>query len=608
LVVAVFGLYLLSKTRMPKSRPSEPQIYEFAKMPLAYEGRIKPYDTLARNSLQYLSGRQELSIFDANKNVTRRPAIAWLLDVISTSPKADDHRVFRIENLELLNALGLDARSKFWCYSLNEIEKTGAFNDQLKLASDQPEESRNLYQQKVIELARKRNYYYMLFYSFAPPPISTEAGQFEESLQKTQSMIAQLREAHAPHAIPPKEASVTWLPLVEAELHWLRDQVTGQPANPATGPLRNLLFAHARGDTTTFNSQLAEFRRAIGNYEGQLNANQSDLQSIGAKPSEILDQAKIKFEVFYNQFSPFYYSAVLYFVAFILGIGAWLGRPEARRASVWLLWFTFVVHTLALVGRIYISGRPPITNLYSTAIFIGWGAVLFGLLLEAIFRLGLGNIVAAVIGFLTLVIAHFLSLDRDTLIVMQAVLDTQFWLTTHVITINLGYVTTFVAGALGVAYILAARVTGLLDNEASRVLTRMIYGTLCFAILFSFVGTVLGGLWGDDSWGRFWGWDPKENGALMIVLYNALVLHARWGGLVKSLGMANLVVGGNIVVAWSYFGVNELGVGLHAYGASESSTAMWLLVFAATHFAIIGLGLLPREWYSAFRSSKQPAA
>ena len=108
----------------------------------------------------------------------------------------------------------------------------------------------------------------------------------------------------------------------------------------------------------------------------------------------------------------------------------------------------------------------------------------------------------------------------------------------------------------------------------------MLYGTLCFAIFFSFVGTVLGGLWADDSWGRFWGWDPKENGALMIVLWNALVLHARWGGMVKGRGLATLAVGGNIVTTWSYFGVNELGVGLHAYGASESSTAMWLLTFA----------------------------
>jgi hypothetical protein len=126
---------------------------------------------------------------------------------------------------------------------------------------------------------------------------------------------------------------------------------------------------------------------------------------------------------------------------------------------------------------------------------------------------------------------------------------------------------------------------------------RALYGTLCFAMFFSFIGTVLGGLWGDDSWGRFWGWDPKENGALMIVLWNALVLHARWGGLVKGRGLAILAVAGNIVTTWSYFGVNAYGVGLHAYGGSTTATAMWLLTFGATQLAIIALGLMPQHWF-----------
>ena len=114
-------------------------------------------------------------------------------------------------------------------------------------------------------------------------------------------------------------------------------------------------------------------------------------------------------------------------------------------------------------------------------------------------------------------------------------LDTQFWLATHVVCVTLGYATTFVAGLLGIIYILHERLSRVaLAGAGPHDLARMIYGTLCFAIFFSFVGTVLGGLWADDSWGRFWGWDPKENGALMIVLWNALVLHARWGGMVRT--------------------------------------------------------------------------
>jgi hypothetical protein len=94
----------------------------------------------------------------------------------------------------------------------------------------------------------------------------------------------------------------------------------------------------------------------------------------------------------------------------------------------------------------------------------------------------------------------------------------------------------------------------------------------------------------------------------MIVLWNALVLHARWGGMVKGRGLANLVVAGNIVTTWSYFGVNELGVGLHSYGASESSTAMWLLTFAASQVALVALGLMPPQWFESLRGGKGSAA
>jgi cytochrome c biogenesis factor len=140
--------------------------------------------------------------------------------------------------------------------------------------------------------------------------------------------------------------------------------------------------------------------------------------------------------------------------------------------------------------------------------------------------------------------------------------------------------------------------TPSLSPSVGKELSRMIYGTLCFATFFSFIGTVLGGLWADDSWGRFWGWDPKENGALMIVLWNALVLHARWGAMVKERGLAALAVVGNIVTSWSWFGVNELGVGLHSYGFTEG-VLMGLGLFIVSQLAIIACGALPKHlWWS----------
>jgi ABC-type transport system involved in cytochrome c biogenesis permease subunit len=258
----------------------------------------------------------------------------------------------------------------------------------------------------------------------------------------------------------------------------------------------------------------------------------------------------------------------------------------------------FAYHTASLILRMYVTERPPVTNLYSSAVFIGWGAVLLGIILEGVYKIGVGNIMASIAGFGSLQIAYLLTRQGDTIESLEAVLDTQFWLTTHVVCVTLGYATTFAAGLLGLIYLVLGIATKSLKPTTGKLLSRMIYGTLCFALFFSFVGTVLGGLWADDSWGRFWGWDPKENGALIIVLWNALVLHARWDGMIKDRGLAVLAVAGNITTSWSWFGVNQLGVGLHSYGFSPEllSLLFWFVVGSAT---IVAVGLIPRRlWLS----------
>jgi ABC-type transport system involved in cytochrome c biogenesis permease subunit len=258
---------------------------------------------------------------------------------------------------------------------------------------------------------------------------------------------------------------------------------------------------------------------------------------------------------------------------------------------------TLVLHTFALGARIYLTGRPPVVNLYSSAVFIGWACVLAGLALERLHRLGIGNLVAAISGGLTLMVAYGLD-SGDTMHVLQAVLDTQFWLSTHVVTVTLGYGATFLAGLLGTCSIVHACWTRLAGRSPAAPgfrdvqdrLHRMTYGVVCFALFFSFIGTVLGGLWADDSWGRFWGWDPKENGALMIVLWNAAVLHARWDRWIGPRGFAIFTIGGNIVTAWSWFGTNQLGIGLHSYGFT-SGVLLLLACYVASQIVLIAAGL-----------------
>src|SRR4029077_3092244 len=139
------------------------------------------------------------------------------------------------------------------------------------------------------------------------------------------------------------------------------------------------------------------------------------------------------------------------------------------------------------------------TNLYSSAVFIGWIGGILCVALELIFRNSIGNVVAAVIGVLTTVIAHYLA-SGDTLEMRRAVLDTNFWLATHVTCVTFGYAATFVAGFLGIVWIGLSLLPMQLDKEVFKTVGRMIYGIVCFAMLFSFVGTVLGGLWADYSW------------------------------------------------------------------------------------------------------------
>jgi ABC-type transport system involved in cytochrome c biogenesis permease subunit len=348
-----------------------------------------------------------------------------------------------------------------------------------------------------------------------------------------------------------------------------------------------MLLAYAQDKSDQFNRDLAAYQKLLAERY----------------PADV---RKADLEVFFNQMTPFYHCALLYVGVFLLSCFSWVAFAEPlRRSAFWLAAFTFLLHTVALLVRIYLSGRPPVTNLYSAAIFVGWCSVLVALVLELIYKNGTGSALAAVAGSLTLIVAHNLATD-DTLAVLQAVLDTNFWLATHVTIITFGYGATYVAGILGAFLVMRGVLTRSLDTKAYRTLGQMIYAVVCFATLLSFTGTVLGGLWADVSWGRFWGWDPKENGALIIVLWNALVLHARWGGIVQQRGMAVLALFGNVVTTWSFFGVNMLGVGLHSYGFM-SGALYWMTVFILANFALMGLGLVPMRHWRSFAAAEAAA-
>ena len=326
----------------------------------------------------------------------------------------------------------------------------------------------------------------------------------------------------------------------------------------------------------------------------------------------------LSFEKTFNGFEPFYRSAIAYVVIFIVAALSWLlpafkrdskGIGTLRNSAYYLTIIVLICHTFGLAARMWIEGRPPVTNLYSSALFIGWASVLLCLGTEKYIRLGIASAMGALIGFSSLVIAHSLSLDSslnptgDTMEMMRAVLDSNFWLATHVVIITIGYSTTFLAGFLGIAYIffhIGCSIFNKPESKMKKTLDSMIYGITCFSLLFSLVGTILGGIWADQSWGRFWGWDAKENGALLIVIWNALLLHARFSGIAKTRGLACIAIFGNVVTAWSWFGTNMLGVGLHSYGFMDKAFD-YLMMFIISQLIIIGLAYLLLLWKLIFK-------
>lgn len=412
--------------------------------------------------------------------------------------------------------------------------------------------------------------------------VISETDPQDKRLMEIRTKLQQLGSEDGPalaNAMNFELAKLVWDDIHKRAAHLLPGGECSDTFDKTSGYVATLLKTWQDGDIEGFNTAVSSYREILDS---------------GTVPH--VNMATVRKEAWFNFFEPFMQATYPYVMVIVFSFMGWLFfGTTLRRTSLFLLVLAFALHSLALFMRMQISGRPPVTNLYSSAIFIGWAVVIASFVVELVMKNGIGNILGASVGAGSLVIAHYLARDEgDTLGVMQAVLDTTFWLATHVVCITLGYAATFLAGFIGLFYCVQAVLGRSLaaGGNASTYSTelkdcgKLVYGTLCFALFFSLVGTVLGGLWADDSWGRFWGWDPKENGAMLIVLWNAVILHARWDKMVNDYGTAVLAMIGNIVTAWSWFGVNELKAGLHTYGFTEGRL-LALGVFAGVQLAVI---------------------
>jgi ABC-type transport system involved in cytochrome c biogenesis permease subunit len=634
ILMFAMALWFFGNLQTPKNKDFA--FGEFGQLPVTSNGRIVPLDSLARNSLLEIREKQTLNTepWKAwNEHPKIIPATEWLANVMMNSTVADDWPVFRVDNPDLISLLKLPdkdvaKKSDGKHYSWNQIQPSlETFDKENGRVQKIEAANRTAYENAIAKMQHRLTLYAQLKNAVQPADAQDWPAELAayEKLLPAGVAAAQAQQAGKEFD---KTNFNTFVAFIERFqfMASLEPPLILPPASSGTGilPVRT-------GETPVPLSQAGEWRRmgdalldaprpngvpvdkAVRDYAqmaGALAANQPEEFNAALKdykstlvPAQTKALAKSRAEVFFNRMEPFYNALVIYVLAGLLAIFSWFNLSETlRRSAVWLIGLAFVIHTTGLIYRMVLEGRPPVTNLYSSAIFIGWGAVLLGIILEKFHKNGIGAVVSAGIGFITLIIAHHLALEGDTMEMMRAVLDTNFWLATHVVAVTVGYASTFVAGFLALIYIVRGVFTKTLDEATGKSLARMIYGIVCFATLFSFVGTVLGGIWADQSWGRFWGWDPKENGALIIVLWNALILHLRWGGMIRERGLVNCAIFGNIVTSWSWFGVNMLGIGLHSYGFTDAAFK-WLVLFVVSQLAFIALGLLPPKLWKSFNRS-----
>jgi ABC-type transport system involved in cytochrome c biogenesis permease subunit len=604
-VIAVLlgGLWIAVSLLPPQPPKDDIDLLRFGKIPVQVGGRIKPLDTVARNSLLIVHTKQALRVAEGRE----LNAVKWLADTLFNAPVADRYPAFVIQNSDVLGLFGWQQSDRKY-FSFAELT---SFLKQIEEQGEQAEElqavERSAYQSAILNLRNALVLYQRLKNSVQPEgannfsselqvfehaiPDAAKAARARETGEKFDQVpldrVAGLMQRYQKSAeltyvlaVPPREGSSNWRSIGQT----LTQSITAGRIDPLVKLYASLGDAYRSGDHGAFNADVDLLTNRI-----------VQAQPIGTQ--------RARYEFFFNHVDPFTHSMTLYLVAFLFACISWLGWSRSlNRAAFYLLLLAFAVHTFGLVSRMYLQERPPVTNLYSSAIFIGWGAVIVALILERIFRDGIGAACAGAVGFVTLVIAHHLAGSGDTLEMLQAVLDTNIWLATHVVAITTGYSAMFLAGMLAIIYVIRGVFTRSLTKRTADSLARMTYGVVCFATLFSFVGTVLGGIWADQSWGRFWGWDPKENGALLIVLWCAIILHARWGEYIGQRGLMVMTIFGNVVTSFSWFGVNMLGIGLHSYGFMQKAFP-WLVGFMVSQLALMAIAGIPLKYWRSFRRS-----
>ena len=487
--------------------------FEIGDIPLQDEGRIKPLDTFARNHLLAFYGKRSIKELDMG-------ATDWIINLILNPENGRDQKIFNIRNPEVASSLFLDWTNEHK-YSFNQI--TPGLSEQssmLEMIDQKDASDRTVYEKQLYEISRNilrfEEISYLKALKFIPPSNNSELGE--------------------------------WLSPFDFILR-------GIPANENQEAILNSLQMYLAnrlaGNDLEMSSALNRYEMALSTFQG-INVKVDNLKK----------------ETWMNRINLFYISLGLYLLSFIFLSISWMIKPILLNRVAYLLLISgTVIHGYGIFLRMQIMERPPVTTLYESVIFVSLIIMALAVLLEYFRKDGLGIFVGSVSGSVLHYVGFSYAADGDTLGMLVAVLNSNFWLATHVTTITIGYGASLMAGCVGHLYLIQ-EIRGV--NSASlKSIFKNLFGITLLALFFTLFGTILGGIWADQSWGRFWGWDPKENGALLIVLWQLMMIHMRLSGLAKPKEFALGMALNNIIVALAWFGVNLLQVGLHSYGFDD---------------------------------------
>ena len=596
LLIFLIVLFAISGTAY--AGVSENSAEAFGRLVIQHQGRLKPLDTFARDQLLTYHHR---TTFEG------RSASAWLADTLLDPEAAMNEPLFRIRNDDTVVALGLEPVAGN-CYTYNTL--TTSMQGMLEMLHDlysKPPEERSLIENQMVEAYIKCLRFQEVSHSLTAltPTMRVDNPEIAAALglhpgQRTSYLHFMLHRDATVALIEEYEAGEEADSPRRQALHDFTSALNSRLAHrgfhglpvipPAEG--EKWLSPWELMDSPELSDRQLEH---LGQLELCLAAihigDPAAVQKADAFGQMITGDVPVDLELFYNRAKLFHSSLYCYIGGFLLLLTGLLAVPVwTRRLGLALLIVGAGLHIAGLFIRMLIMGRAPVSNIYESVVFVGLVAVVMGIIVEFSRKDRIGLLAATTLGAAFHFLGFRYAAEGDTMGMLVAVLDSNFWLATHVVTITIGYGAAMVAALVG--HVLLVQLIAKPEaREQAESLLQTARGTAVTALFFTTLGTILGGIWADQSWGRFWGWDPKENGALLIILWLLFILHGRMAGLLGKGAYAATLGLTSVTVVMAWFGVNLLSVGLHNYGFSQKNL-IWISVITVLELILAAGGYL----------------